>query len=72
MSPFVGLSFEPQRQAALLEVVDFVSLRYSPSDLFRQVAPRLRTLVAFDGLNFALYDSSQKKMKMRWWNEIHG
>jgi formate hydrogenlyase transcriptional activator len=72
MSPFVGLSFEPQRQTALLEVADFVSFRYSPADLFPQVAPRLRALVPFDGLNFALYDPSQKKMKMRWWDETHG
>src|ERR1700685_2668361 len=72
MSPFVGLSFEPQRQTVLLEVADFVSLRYPPADLFREVAPLLRTVVSFDGFNFALYDSSQKKMKMRWWNEIHG
>src|ERR1700691_1039434 len=72
MSPFVGLTLEPQRQTALLEVADFVSFRYSPADLFPQVAPRLRALVPFDGLNFALYDSSQKKMKMSWWDEHHG
>lgn len=72
MSPFVGFSFTPQRQAALLEIADFVTLRYSPSDLFRQVAPRLRAVASFDGLNFALYDPSQKKMKMSWWDETHG
>ena len=72
MSPFVGLSFEPQRQAALLAVADFVSLRHSPSDLFRQVAPQLRAVVSFDVINFALYDPSQMKMKMSWWDESHG
>ncbi len=72
MSPFVALKFEPRRQTVLLEVAESVSLHHSPADLFREVAPRLRSVVSFEGVNFALYDPSQKKMKMRWWDGTHG
>ncbi len=56
-----------QRSHALLEMADVVSRRRQPADLFRDLVPHLRTIVSFDLLNFALYDSARKTMQMYVW-----
>ncbi len=72
MCPFSSLNLVPQRQAALLAVVDVICLRHEPAELFREIAPHLRSSVAFDLISFALYDSSHEKIKMHLWEEFQG
>lgn len=56
-----------RRYAQLLGMAEVVSLCHQPYDLFRDLAPRLRAIVPFDFINFALYDSAQETMKMYVW-----
>jgi formate hydrogenlyase transcriptional activator len=61
------LEFDVQRHAALLAVADAVCLRHEPGELFRDLTPQLRIVVPFDFINFALFDSARKTMKMFLW-----
>jgi formate hydrogenlyase transcriptional activator len=56
-----------QQYARLLGVADTVSLRHEPGILFQNLAPRLRTIIPFDFVNFSLCDPSRSKMKMYVW-----
>ncbi len=58
---------DAQRYALLLGMADLVCLRFDPDQLFRDLAPRLRPVVPFDFVNFALFDSARKTMKMYFW-----
>jgi putative methionine-R-sulfoxide reductase with GAF domain len=61
------LEFDVQRHAVLLAMADAVCLRHEPGELFRGLAPQLRTVVAFDFVTFARFDSSRKIMKLFLW-----
>jgi hypothetical protein len=54
------LQLDAQRNAALLEMADVVTLRHDPSELFRYLAPRLRAVLPFGFVNFALCDPARK------------
>jgi len=58
---------DPQRYASLLEMADVVSRHHHPCDLFRELAPRLRAVISFDFINFALYDPLRDLMKLHAW-----
>jgi formate hydrogenlyase transcriptional activator len=65
----------PQRHAALLGMADIVCLRQDPGELFRKLAPHLRSVLSFYLLTFAVGDSLQRIMKMYWWEGsqwLHG
>jgi formate hydrogenlyase transcriptional activator len=61
------LEFDLLRHAVLLAVADAVCLRHEPGELIRDLAPQLRTVVAFDFVTFARFDSSRKIMKLFLW-----
>ena len=61
------LELDAQRHAALLEIADVVSRHHEPGELFPQIAPRLRGVVAFDFLNFALHHSIRNVMQSYVW-----
>jgi formate hydrogenlyase transcriptional activator len=61
------LELDAQRHALLLGVADALSLCHDPGELFRDLAPQLRAVVPFDFVNFALFDSARKTMKMFLW-----
>ena len=61
------LELDLQRYAALLEMTDLVSSRHEPADLFRDLAPRLRSVVAFDFINFALHDPVREIVNLCVW-----
>jgi formate hydrogenlyase transcriptional activator len=64
------LEVDVQRHAALLEMADAVCFRRHPAELFRDIAPQLRTTVPFDFVNFALFDSARRTMKMFLWEGV--
>ncbi|HET9406895.1 MAG TPA: sigma 54-interacting transcriptional regulator [Candidatus Sulfotelmatobacter sp.] len=63
-----------QRYAALLEITnlaemaDTVSRYREPAFLFRELTPLLGNIVAFDFINFALYDSIDEVMRLFVWD----
>src|SRR5271155_38242 len=66
---------DPQRYAALLRMVDIVSFRQDPGELFQKLAPHRRSVLSFYLLTFAASDSLQRIMKMYWWEGsqwLHG
>jgi formate hydrogenlyase transcriptional activator len=69
MCPLTAPNFELdlQRYAALLEMTDVVSRHREAGELFRDLTPHLRAVVPFDFLNFALYDSTRKVVRMYLW-----
>jgi formate hydrogenlyase transcriptional activator len=58
------LEMAAQRNAVLLEMAEVVSIRHDPGELFRDLAPRLRAVLPFGFVNFALCDPVRKIMKM--------
>ena len=63
----VHFELELERYAALLEIADIVSGHRTPSGLFRDLGPRLQSVVPFDLINFSLHDPSQNQMNMYLW-----
>ena len=61
------VEFEWQRQAILLWAAELVSVRREPGELFREIASRLRTVLPFDFVIFALCDPVRKIMKLYMW-----
>ena len=61
-------ALDVQRYALLSGMAELACLRREPGELFRDLAPRLRPVVPFDFLNFALFDSARKTMKMYFWD----
>jgi formate hydrogenlyase transcriptional activator len=59
-----------RRFAQILGTAEAVTLRHHPETLFRALAPRLRTVIAFDLINFALHDPDTGKMKMFLWDGL--
>jgi formate hydrogenlyase transcriptional activator len=57
-----------QRYTQLLGVAGELPFRRRPDVLFRNLAPRLRAVIPFDIVNFALYDAQLEKMKMFAWD----
>jgi formate hydrogenlyase transcriptional activator len=55
------------RYAQMLGMAEVVSLRHQPGELFRELAPRLRAIVPFDLINFALCDPARETMKVYAW-----
>jgi len=49
-------------------LADVLSRHHEASYLFRALAPRLGAVVPFEFLNFALYDSTEKIMKLQVWS----
>lgn len=64
----LSVELELQRCVALLEIAADVSRHREPNDLFRDLSPRLRPVVPFDFINFALFDPEPKTMKMYVWD----
>lgn len=60
--------FDSQRHAVLLWAADMVSARREPLEPFREMAARLRAVLSFDFINFALCDPARKIMKMHMWD----
>ena len=56
-----------RRCAALLEIVDVVVHYHDPADLFRDLTSRLRAIVPFDCINFALHEPAPAKMQLYTW-----
>jgi len=63
----VPLELDLRRYARLLGMAEVVSLRHHPGDLFRDLAPRLRAIVPFDFINFALCDPTWEIIKIYMW-----
>jgi len=63
------LEFDVRRYTALLQMADLVAHHHEPSELFRDLAPRLREVVPFDILNFALHDKQRRVMKLYVWEQ---
>jgi formate hydrogenlyase transcriptional activator len=61
------LGIDERRYAALLEMTDFVSLRRDPTELFPELAPRLRSIVSFDCLSIALCDPAEQVANVYFW-----
>ncbi len=61
------LELDSRRYDALLGMAEVVSLRHDLGELFRDLAPQLRSVVPFDLVNFARFDSARKTMKMFLW-----
>ncbi len=61
------LEFDVQRHAVLLTVADAICLRHEAGELIRDLAPQLRSVVEFDVVTFARFDSSRKIMKLFLW-----
>jgi formate hydrogenlyase transcriptional activator len=66
------LEFDLQHYTVLLDLADVVSRCHEPRHLFLELAPRLRTLLPFDFLNFSLHDPARNAMKLHLWAEGRG
>jgi formate hydrogenlyase transcriptional activator len=62
------MQFDVRRSTALLETVETVSFHREFGELFRELAPRLLTVVPFDFINFALFHPSPGLMQMYLWD----
>jgi formate hydrogenlyase transcriptional activator len=56
-----------QRQEILLWLAEFAFLRREPSEVLREIAPRLRTVLSFDSLDLALCGPGRKLTTMHIW-----
>ncbi len=63
-----NIELDYQRYARLLELAHSVSFRDEPNVLFQELAPRLRKVVPFDFINFALYIPARGKIRMFMWD----
>jgi formate hydrogenlyase transcriptional activator len=62
------MQFDVRRYTVLREMVETVSFRSELGELFRDLAPRLRTVVPFDFINFSLFHSARNLMQMYLWD----
>ena len=63
-----AIELDIRRYAALLQMADAVSHHDDPAELFRELTPILQSVLDFDFINFALYDSSEEVMKLHVWD----
>ena len=69
MCPLSVSKSDLQRHAALLSVADTIGIHHSPADLLRKVSPQLRSVLSFDVIYLALWDSSTNRMRIFSWED---